>query len=162
MLVFLTAHAVSEDNKLNFSEKIVNGFRVLVPTSRIQLVEKAVSNQIFSIKGNKDSFARLVDIFNYALPSESVTNGGEFSGYCDYNGQINCGAQHLITWEKQKKAKQQEESNSARLFVNTSQLKCKGSYYIYDYNQDACVPRYMANKCSKGYFYDIISRSCKP
>ena len=103
MLVFLTTLAASNYNKLNFSEKIFNGFSVLTPTSRIGLIEEALSGEIKAIKGNKESVARLVDVFNYTVsPSQPATNGGSFKGHCNYNLQLDCGGQIEIRWAKKQ------------------------------------------------------------
>ena len=106
MFVLLSALAASENNKMMLSAKIINGVHVLVPTSRIKLVEDAIRGKFISAEGNKESLSRLYDVFKYAVETEQsiqpAANNASFDFGVDYNQQTgwSFGTKFSIKWAK--------------------------------------------------------------
>ena len=106
MFVLLSALAASENNKMMLSAKIINGVHVLVPTSRIKLVEDAIRGKFISAEGNEESLSRLYDVFKYAAETEQsvqpAANNASFDFGVDYNQQTgwSFGTKFSIKWAK--------------------------------------------------------------
>ena len=106
MFVLLSALAASDNNKMMLSAKIINGVHVLVPTSRIKLVEDAIRGKFISAEGNKESLSRLYDVFKYAVETEQsiqpAANNASFDFGVDYNQQTgwSFGTKFSIKWAK--------------------------------------------------------------
>ena len=108
MFILLTAHAVSENNKMKLSRKVIDGVPVLVPTSRIKLVEDAIRSKLISFDGNKETFSRIRDVFKYALKTEQkvqpASNEVGVDVQIGYNQQSGWNFVGSISWKKAKEA----------------------------------------------------------